>query len=77
MPDQLTMLENKLDAAYTNSLDVIAQRYGVTDWADYHFRIGYLRAIRDLGKMIKEVRNPELAQDTGEIPSILEEMKDV
>lgn len=74
MADQLTLLENKLDERYANRRAMVVDATCVLDWPDYMFRVGYLQAIRDVGLMIKEVRNPELPVETGEIPSILEKL---
>lgn len=72
MADQLTMLENRLDDLYTVSATYIADSTVVVNWDDYNHRAGFLKAIRKVGEMIKEVRNPETPQETGEIPSVLE-----
>ena len=66
MADLLTMLENKLDELYTTSSIEIANSACVQSWDDYNHRAGYLRAIRVVGQLIKEVRHPE-ADTTGEI----------
>jgi len=71
MSDILTALENKLDERYFERTVKIADARNVASWDDYNFRAGYLEAIRDVGEMIKKVRNPELPDDSGEIPSIL------
>lgn len=75
MADQLTLFENELDAHYTNCLNCIGDSSIVSSWDDYNHRAGYLRAIRDVGLLIKKVRNPEAPVETGEIPSILDEVK--
>lgn len=75
MPDQLTLLENKLDEIFANGRDQLAFPGHVQSWEDYIQRRGYLTAISDVGRMIKEVRNPEVVQGNGDIPGILEEIK--
>lgn len=75
MADPLTQLENKLDELYTKCLAQIGDSSIVHSWDDYNHRAGYLRAIRNVGELVKEVRNPEKPEETGEIPSILEEIK--
>lgn len=75
MADQLTLLENELDETYTRAMQAIADSQAVTSWDDYNHRAGYLRAIRNVGEMIKRIRNPELPIETGEIPDILQEIK--
>lgn len=75
MVDILTRLEDKLEKRYDERKEHISRAHLVLSWDDYNFRAGYLEAIRDVGLMIKEVRNPELSAETGEIPSIVEEEK--
>lgn len=75
MADQLTQLENEMDEAYSLALKHIGDRQIVMSWEDYNHRAGYLRAFRNIGEMIKRIRNPELPVETGEIPDILQEIK--
>lgn len=75
MADQLTQLENEMDAIYSRCLRDIADSTVVQNWDDYNHRAGYLRAIRNIGELIKQVRHPEIPVETGEIPSILEGLK--
>jgi hypothetical protein len=70
MADHLALLENKLDERYLTQLEFIADAGRVTSWDDYNFRAGYLKAIRDVGVMIKEVRAPESVPSEG-IPDVL------
>ena len=73
MADVLTNLENKLDDLYKERLNQLSFGGNVPSWDDYNYRIGYLAAIRETGHLIKQVRNPELPENSGEIPSILDE----
>lgn len=74
MADHLTLLENKLEERFNKERDALTFRHVTSDWSDYNYRIGYLQAIRDVGRTIKEVRSPEL-EETGEIFDILAELK--
>lgn len=71
--DILTRLEEKLDDTYKLHLERLSQGSLVPTWDDYNYRIGYLQCIRDIGILIKAIRNPELPPETGEIPSIISE----
>jgi len=69
MPDHLTLLENKLDERYTTLMERISDPAFVTGWDDWNFRAGYLKAIRDIGQMAKDVRAPENVPSEG-IPDV-------
>lgn len=69
--DILKKLEDKMEERYDERRDILIDFGTVVDWADANYRAGYLKAIRDVGQMIREVRNPQLAQETGEILDIL------
>lgn len=71
MADHLTLLENKLDDLYTPLSLRIADRAFVQSWDDYNYRAGYLTAIRDIGKLIKDVRAPENMPSEG-IPDVFQ-----
>lgn len=75
MADNFTPLEEKLDARYIERLNQLSFGVFVPNWDDYNFRIGYLACIREIGEMIKSLRSPEKTAETGEIPSVLEEVK--
>lgn len=75
MADQFTLLEDELDKLYRDGRDQMVRAGFVQSWDDYVQRRGYLCAIEDVGAMIKRIRNPEAAaKETGEIPSILDEV---
>ncbi len=74
MADHLTLLEIELDQLYSDRRELIATATFVPSWDDYNFRAGYLQAIREIGAAIKKIRNPETANETGEIPSVMEEV---
>lgn len=71
MADILTRLEDKMDERYAERRDVLAEFSTIVDWPDACYRAGYLKAMRDVGLMIREIRNPELPHESGEIPDIL------
>lgn len=73
--DQLTLLENKLEEKFNLAVARIADSGFVVSWDDYQHRAGYIKALRDIGQIIKEVRNPETAQGEGGIPSILDQVE--
>lgn len=73
MSDHLTLLENEIEELYNKRRDAIATAGYVLSWDDYNYRSGYLQAIREIGAMAKNIRNPETTKETGEIPDILME----
>lgn len=76
MADILTRLEDEMEALYDKKKEEISRAQSVIDWPDYMFRAGFLDAFREIGRMLKKIRNPIAPDDTGEIPSILEELND-
>jgi hypothetical protein len=76
MADILTRLEDQLEDTYNRAREIISARYGAANWEDYHFFLGYLQAIRDVGGMIKKIRNPAAPEETGEISNIFEGSKE-
>ena len=75
--DILTKLEDKMEERYNERRDILTTMETVVDWADAQYRAGYLKAIRDVGQMIREIRNPQLTQETGEIPDIFSTLKEI
>lgn len=77
MSDILSRLEAMMEERYVERRDQLTEFSNVRDWPDACYRAGYLKAIRDVGKMIKYVRNPVLQQESGEIPDILTQQETV
>lgn len=73
MSDPLTLLENELEKMYELRKEQLSRGELVPNWDDFNFRIGGLGMIREIGLLIKRVRNPEAPIETGEIPSVVEE----
>lgn len=71
MADILTQFEEELDQQYMRKLEVLGHAGSTPNMEDVCYRQGQLQAIREMGEMIKHVRNPELPKETGEIPDIL------
>lgn len=72
MSDPLTLLESELEKMYELRKEQLSRGELVPNWDDFNFRIGGLQMIREIGVLIKTVRNPEAPKETGEIPDILE-----
>lgn len=73
MSDPLTLLESELEKLYELRKEQLSHGELVPTWDDFNFRLGTLAMIREIGLLIKRVRNPEAPAETGEIPSIVEE----
>lgn len=73
MSDPLTLLESELEKMYELRKEQLSRGELVPNWDDFNFRIGGLQMIREIGVLIKRVRNPEAPVETGEIPSVVEE----
>lgn len=72
--DHLTLLENRLEQEFDLASARIADSRFVQDWSDYQHRAGYINALRRIGDIIKEIRQPEKAHDDNAgIPSVLDD----
>ena len=72
MSDILSRLEDEMEVLFDDRRDQISRARQVTDWADYQYRAGFLDAIREVGRMLKKIRNPAAGDETGEIPGIFD-----
>jgi len=72
MSDILTSLEDEMETLFDTKKEEISRAKHVIDWSDYMFRAGFLEGIREVGRLMKKIRNPQLADDNGEIPNILQ-----